>query len=389
MPLKHRPRSTFTKRPVRILVLSNTPQNDWLGRDLISALKKQEPRAAFFGLGGAGMRQAGLSNLPNMPLEVNFQALNRLTRGHAFNNYLYKKAILRQCAEKNIEAVVTIGPAPLFVPLARSLSGKLNIPCFHYGDVAPAPAGYPGKLMLKALQGYRHVFCFYPFQATRLKEEGVAASFVGHPLLAHFAEFIPSGEAKPMGKPRSLALMPGRRGQTIRQVTPAVAEVAMGLQQTHEDLQLVLPLANATNPRHFEPYSQLRARYARGEEKHRTTSRCDAAIALAGENNLPLALFGVPMVAIRNPSLFQRLCGLLRRREGPASPVNKLLGVDVVPEVNIHDTSALLEKVAGLLENTEQRKEQLAAFKKVRVALRPPEDKPIHEVAAGVILEKI
>lgn len=387
MPLKHRPRSTFTERPLRVLVLLNSPAHDWLGQELLTALKKQQPRAVFFGMGGAGMRHLGLNPLPTLPLEVNFQALRGIHKGNVLRNLYYNKRLLAtQCGEKNIDVVITIGPAPLFAPLVKNLCRRYGVPCYHYGQTHQ-PVFPPAA----SLKPYSHIFCFYPAEAEDIREKGLDATFVGHPILAHFAAYIPTGESKPLSSPRKIALMPGQRGAVVKQVMPAMASMAQNIKENHpQGCDVVLPLAGTTNPRHFEAYSTLQATYARGEEKHKALSACDAALALAGEDNLHLALFGVPMVVVRPPGIAQRLSALRSRpNRGFTSPVNSLLGEQAVPEVSCGDGEAIAAQIQPLLENTPQRRQQLAAFHKVRRALRPPDGQSVPDKAAEILLSSL
>lgn len=368
-------------------MLLNAPHNDWAGKDLMLAIKKQQPEAVFFGIGGRDMEKAGLHGLPGLPHRVNFLALKNICTRRSL-----MRDLTEQCREKNIDTVITIGPAPVFTPLVRRLTKKLRLVCFHYGNIHKLKQSLSGSGWLlrrglyKNLRHYKKIFCFFPFLRDHLEAEGITTQFVSHPMLAHFAELIPTGEAKPLNAPRRVALLPGRQGATIRAYMPVMARSLYALREKAGDAEVVLPLANATNPRFLEPYANLEAQYARGAEKHKALSGCDAALAVAGESNLTLAVFGVPMVAVyKTPAtgLWQKL---KPQPEGYKSPINILLGKEAVPEVPARDLATITGKTKDLLENTPARKAQLAAFKEVRAALRSSEGKSASSIAAAAFV---
>ena len=385
--MQHRPRSTYTKRPLRVLLLLNAPQNDWLGLDLMNAIKKQQNEAVFFGIGGPLMEKAGLHGLPGMAHRMNFLALkNIFTRRNIIRD------LCQQCAEKSIDTIITIGPAPVFTPFIRRITHKNpGLMCFHYGNIYKLQEAFSGqgRFHYKKLRCYKKVFSFFPFKEERLKEYGVSAQFVGHPMLEHFAELIPTGETRPLNSPRCMALLPGRKGATIRQFMPILANALFDIRQQAPGAEVVLPLANATNPRFFEPFAGIEAKYVRGEEKHRAISFCDAAIAVAGESNLTLAVFGVPTVAIYKNPAKSWLSPLRRRREGYKSPINTLLSREAIPEVAAVNHAYIAMQAQQLLDNSPERKAQLSAFKDVRAALRPPEGKSASQMAAKLFLEDL
>ena len=385
MSLKFRPRSTFTERPMRILLLLNTPLNDWLGRDLIRELKNKNPNITFFGTGGALMRHAGLSELPGLPVDLNFQALTKTSRAHVFKYFFYKKYLIQYALEKNIDAVITINSAPMFLPLIKTFNKKFGLPCFHYGDIPSPRIRFAERKLLKDMRSFQEVFCFYPSQAKALQKQKVKASFLGHPLLSHFAEYIPSGESKPLNKVRKLALLPSGKERDFKKAMSVMADVATKLRTHYEHLEIVLPIEGSINPRYFEPFSQLKAHYVRGEEKYLAMSQCDVALTMSGENNLPLALFGVPMVSIKESGITATLHRLFTEFFSQRCGVNVGIAHKYIPEISEKNKALLHQSVKTLLENSDMRKQQLVAFKEVRQMLQSPDEHSVSKGAAAQI----
>jgi lipid-A-disaccharide synthase len=228
-----------------------------------------------------------------------------------------------------------------------------------------------------------------PFEERFLRERGVAARFVGHPLGREArrprdrAAFLRGVGLDPAAD--VLALLPGSRGQELDRLARSFLEAGLlARASAPRPLQLAF---GAPTP---ELAARLRAR-AGGDVPIVVGRAADllaasaAAIAKSGTVTVEAALLGTPMVvAYRMNALTLWLARRLVRVEHMAM-VNILRGRRVVPELlqEAAAPAALAAHVVALLEpEGAERRAMLAEFAALRAELLR-KDAPA-EVAAAV-----
>lgn len=148
-----------------------------------------------------------------------------------------------------------------------------------------------------------HVLCLFPFEPALLAENGIEASFVGHPL-ANIIALQPDTQAArtqldlPANSP-VLALLPGSRKGEVQYLLPRFLQAAAHMLHTLPQLQLVLPVAPG---RQTQVQEQLHAHGMAGKvrvlqgQSHLALQACDVTLIASGTATLEAALFKKPMV---------------------------------------------------------------------------------------------
>lgn len=376
-----------------VFLIAGEPSGDALGARLMAALKKQtRGKIRFAGVGGEKMADEGLVSLfPMRDIAVMglIEVIPRL------KTILARIALTAARAERlDPDAVVTIDSPDFNFRVARRLKGK-GFPLIHY--VAPSVwAWRPGRARAIA-RFLDHLMALLPFEPPHFVREGLACTFVGHPVLE-------SGTGAGDGhawrarhgippKAPLLCVLPGSRRSEVRALLKSFGAAVGLIAKQVPDLRVVVPtLATLA--------SEVRAAAAtwpggavvvEGEgEKYDAFAACDAALAASGTVSLELALAGTPhAIAYRfNPLTAWILRRLIRVRF--ANLVNLVLGRAAVPELIQEDCTGenLAAAALRLLGDARARAAQKTAFVEALRALGPGAGTP-SERAAEVVLATI
>jgi lipid-A-disaccharide synthase len=152
-----------------------------------------------------------------------------------------------------------------------------------------------------------HVLCLFPFEPALLQRNGIAATYIGHPL----AQAIPMEPDKAAARARLnlsahdrvVALLPGSRTSEIDYLAERFIRAALLLARRDPDLQFVLPAVPSLQPRIDALLKRLQApaqvRLLSGQS-HDALAACDVTLVASGTATLEAALFKRPMVIAYN-----------------------------------------------------------------------------------------
>ena len=152
-----------------------------------------------------------------------------------------------------------------------------------------------------------HVLCLFPFEPELLQRNGIAATYIGHPL----AQAIPMQPDKAaararLGLPadaRVVALLPGSRASEIQYLAERFIRSAILLAHRDPGLQFVLPAVPSLQPRINALLKRLQAPaqiQLLSGQSHDALAACDVTLVASGTATLEAALFKRPMVIAYN-----------------------------------------------------------------------------------------
>ncbi len=374
-----------------VFLIAGEPSGDVLGALLMAALKETGP-VRFAGVGGPRMSEQGLdsmfemSELSLMGLAEVLPHLPRLMRR------------IREAADgvrKSRPAVlVTIDSPDFSFRVAKRLKGE-GVPLVHY--VAPSVwAWKPGRARDIA-SFLDHLLALLPFEPPYFEAEGLACTFVGHPVVESRAG-MGDGEAfrRRHGIPAAaplVSVLPGsRRGETSR-LLPVFSQTLSLLKQKRPDLRAVVPTLAAVSAEVSQAASgwPVPTKVIEGEdEKFDAFAASGAALAASGTVALELAMSGTPAVIAykMNPLTAWLARRLIRVRF--ANLVNIILDRQAVPEFLQGDCrpQRLAAAIEELLDNEQVRRSQIADAKEAMSRLGLGGPSPSRR-AAEVVLEII
>ncbi|MBV8123184.1 MAG: lipid-A-disaccharide synthase [Burkholderiaceae bacterium] len=245
--------------------------------------------------------------------------------------------------------------------------------------VCPSIWAWRAERVEKIRRAADHVLCLFPFEPELLHKQGIAATYVGHPL----------ADAIPLQPPRQaaraalgidersqvVALLPGSRRSEIKYIAEPMLRAAMLMLQAKPGLRFVLPVVPGLRPM----AEALKARAAPDlplqlldGRSHEALAACDVTLVASGTATLEAALFKRPMVIAYR----MHVLNWLRMRNKSYLPwvglPNVLAGELLVPEL-IQDActaQALAEQGLAWLDDPERYARVQARFAEQHLLLR-------------------
>ena len=390
---------------VRLLISTGEVSGDLQGSLLIRALRLEAERRGLelevLSLGGPRMEAAGAVLIADtapmgaiglweaVPLILPTLRLQALVDG-----------LLK---DRPLDGVVLIDYVGANVRLGTRLRRQRpELPITYY--IAPQEWAWRfGDGSTTRLLGFTDkILAIFPAEAEFYAASGADVSWVGHPLLDSFQNLPDCSSARrQLGLDPDapvLLLLPASRHQELRYLMPALADAAALLQQSHPDLQVLLPAGLAAFEAPLaEALQQAGVRHGKvipaAEADGLKTTLCaaaDLALGKSGTVNLELALQGVPQVVGYRVSRLTAWVArhVLRFQVDHISPVNLLLKERLVPELLQEELTAeaLVKRALPLLTATPERHAMLEGYERLRATLGAP---GVTERAAKAIFDQV
>lgn len=352
---------------MRILVTAGEPSGDLHGGHVVAALREQFPDATIEAVGGPRMAAAGA--VIRHPID-GLAALGIVEiLGSIPAHWRLERSLVRDFRAGRYDLVIPIDYPGFHARLARAAK-RAGIPVLWY--IAPQLwAWRPGRAARFA-RAVDRVAVVLPFEAEFFRRVGVAATFVGHPLL----DGPPSPgrrEARAdLGLPadaRVLALFPGSRRGEVARLWGVMRDAALRLHAGgHCTHVLVAGTAWGVYP-DGGPIAIVR------DDPARVLAAADAVIAKSGTTTLQAAIADVPMVAVYALNrLSAHFARRLRTGRWVALP-NLVAEREVVPELlqeRLTVDSIVAAAIPLLEPDSQATREQRAGLAVVRERLGGP-----------------
>lgn len=356
----------MTAAAPRILVSAGEPSGDLHGAGVVAALRARFPDAEIGAVGGPRMAAAGAQVV--YPMErLGAIGLVEVARSLPAHLGLYRR----------LAAAFRRREWDLFLPIdypgfhlrAAGAARRAGVRVLYY--IPPQLwAWRPARARALAASADR-LAVILPFEPAFYAGLGLAASYVGHPLLDRPPAPVRAAARAQLGIPadaRVLALFPGSRAQEVRSHWDTFRAVAARLRAEGRCREVVVAAVPAGSYPGAEGMRLL-------DEPSLALAAADACLAKSGTTTLEAALAGVPMaVAYRvHPVSYAIARRLVKVRW--VSLVNLVAEREVVPELlqERMTVNGLVRAMAPLLVDGHQEREaQLAGLAEVRARLGGP-----------------
>jgi len=281
------------------------------------------------------------------------------------------QTLKRRLRGGDVAAVVLID-YPDFNMIVASAAAEIGVPVFYY--ITPQVwAWRPGRLD-KLAKTVAKAAVILPFEEKLLRDHGIDATFVGHPLLDR-AEAIPdrASARTALGfteDDRVLALFPGSRRQEVERHLEDFVAVARELARRIDGLKVVIAVApHVTIDAAQCPYPMVRS------ASFTVLRAADAAFCKSGTTTLEAAVAGCPLVvAYRMNALNYAVARWLVKVDN-IGLVNLIAGRRLVPEFVQDELQPrrVADALAPLLDrDSRERREMVEGLDAVRAALGSP-----------------
>lgn len=350
-----------------IFVSAGEPSGDAHAAALVGELARLLPESRFEGFGGPRLEAAGVRLIERM------ERLTVIGLVESLKKIPAHLRLLRRMEERfraGVVDLVVVVDYPGFHLRVAAAARQAGIPVLYY--IAPTAWAWHESRVERLRRDVAHLAVILPFEEEFFRSRGVRATFVGNPLL----DALPQPRERPEAK-RNLGLdpsrpvlgvFPGSRSQEVRRLWPCFRDAAALVRSKRPDVQVLVAGVEAG-----EYGGAGFAAVVRGRAPD-CFAASDAALCKSGTTTLEAALHGVPQViAYRMNAVSFRIASVLVRTRW-VGLVNLIAGREVVPEFlqGAARPAALAEAVLPLLDDTPQRRLQLAGIEEVRRRLGPP-----------------
>jgi lipid-A-disaccharide synthase len=350
-----------------ILIVAGENSGEKYGADVIREFREIRPSFSFFGIGGKRMRQEGAEIV--FPVEELgaigiFEVVSRIPQIKKIFNRLEKEIQSRKplCA-------LLIDSPDFNLRLARRLK-KAGIPVLYY--ISPTVWAWRSGRLKTIKKVIARMCLIFPFELELYEEQGIPATFVGHPLKERVRtslsrqEFFQKYSLSPEKK--FIALLPGSRKTEIRNNLPVLARAIPRMKAdfpAHFLLVLAESLDREYLGRFLPPHEKgLQVLDTDGYE---AIAFSDLALSACGTANLEAALLGTPFIAFYrvSPLTYYPFRRLLKIKD--YSIVNILAGKRIVPELIQRQFNAerLAEEAKKVLFSNAKKVEMKAEFERI------------------------
>lgn len=377
----------IVKKHQRIYFVAGEPSGDKLGASVMSALK-QNPRNAdisFVGIGGPSMENYGLKSLFPMS-ELSIMGLFELIP-HIPNVLARLNQTLEDIKYRKPDLVVTIDSPGFNFRLGKKVKG-LGIPVIHIG--APSVWAWKPWRAKKVAAFLDHLIALFPFEPPYFTKEGLATTFVGHPLVEKNLEQIdPKAFRETFQIPKDqkiIVIMPGSRQSEIQKLLPIFLDVLRRYQEQGHKFTCVCP----TVPHLREKVESFLSAQGGGivllDEtlKYQALRGADVALVASGTATLELALTQTPMIVAYKANAISAWIVKQLIKVKYVCLVNLLLDEYVIPEYLQENCTAdkIYDALSNLLNNKQlMAKDQRKSLIKVQRLLTPARGSPSQNTA--------
>lgn len=320
--------------PLSVFFTAAEVSGDQHAAEMIAALRTLDPAIVVEGLGGPRMAAAGavIHHETTAQAAMTFHAVKRVAE---FRRLL--KWTKEHHRAQRPDLHVCVDSSGVNLRFAR-VAKRCGVRVLYY--VAPQLwASRAGRMRLLR-RDVDQLACIFPFEEPYFRAQGVAATFVGHPLFDELpADRKIASEVRAFGASPRVAIVPGSRRAEIQANLPHLVDVAGMIAAAFPGVQFFMPTTPATDEPVRTHLAALPAALAgrfqtRLDGFDELVPQCDLCLCKSGTSTLHVAAWNVPLIVVyRVHPLIWHGAGRWIVRTKKIAMVNILAGnVDAVPE---------------------------------------------------------
>ncbi len=365
--------------PPKILVVAGEASGDGHAARVIAAIREQEPRAEFFGIGGEAMAAQGVrlllhaSDLAVVGLSEVVSRLGVVLRA--------LREVGRALKTERPDLAILVDFPDFNFWVAR-LARFYRVPVMYY--ISPQVWAWRTYRVRTIARLVDRMVVIFPFEADFYRERGVPVTHVGHPLMETLPILVDRRALLAQWglDPARLtvALLPGSRAGEIERHLPVMLAAAALIRRAIPQCQFLLPLAS-TVPAELveemvaESYEEQPPPAVQGPagapvphlkiipgQSYEALTAAHLAVVASGTATVEAALAGTPTVIVYkvSPLTFRVARSLVRVDH--VGMANLLAGERLFPELIQDDftPARLAKEVLGLIGD----RERLAAIRR-------------------------
>jgi lipid-A-disaccharide synthase len=357
---------------VQVLLSCGEASGELYAAGLVRELRALDPEIESFGLGGDRLRDAGAEILVDLK-EISVIGLVEVV-GKLPALKRAQTTLVEAAAERRPDVAILIDFSGFNLRLSNRLK-SLGIPIVYY--VSPQVWAWRRGRLKTIKKNVDKMLVILPFEEAFYREAGIAATFVGHPLVdivrsqedrSTFLRRIGLDANRPV-----IVLMPGSRAREIELHLPVLAGAIQKMKGRRPDLQFVLlkaptvdlaavaaGLSDASSSVHIL-----------SEATYEGLSHADVAIVASGTATVEAALCETPMVVVYRVGGLSYFLGKPLVQVPHYAMVNLIAERSLVPELIQEDMTVerVCSETLNLLESAEATESMRRGLREVSARL--------------------
>ena len=356
------------ERVREMLMIAGETSGDLHAAAVAAELRMLRPDLQITGIGGGRMEAAGVQLIERSDRLAVMGFIEVLR--HVPRHYLLLRTLRKRLASGRVGAIMLVDYPGFNMKVAKA-AAQAGVPVLYY--ITPQVWAWGAGRLAALAQTVTRAAVILPFEEKLLRDHGVEATFVGHPLLDRALDLPTTEDARRALNLRSdrpvLALFPGSRAQEIHRHLDLFVAVGREMQRRRPEIQIVVSGA---------PGMKLEARRCPFPVVHGASfpvlRAADAAMCKSGTTTLEAAVAGCPLVVAYRTSGWTYAIARRLVRIPHIGLVNVVAGREVAREF-VQDAlrpPRVADALEPLLDPGADRTRSLAGLAHVRAQLGTP-----------------
>lgn len=314
------------------MIIAGETSGDLHGAKLVHAMQKRNSGLFFCGIGGRGLKEAGVNILVDareisvVGITEVFSKIPGILKG--------LNIVKKMLKTKHFDLLILVDFPDFNLHIAATAK-KNGIPVLYY--ISPQIwAWRPGRV--KKIKRYvDHMAVILPFEEVFYKEQNIPVTFVGHPLLENSLISKKVFADKWSEDISVVGLLPGSRHGEIARHLPVMIDAARILLKKIKNIKFIISLAPDLEEKQVE---EIAMRFKREDyfeivagDVKKIFEQSNVVVAASGTVTLESAISGTPMVIIYKVSPVTYRLGKAMIRVKHIGLVNLIAGKEIVPEL--------------------------------------------------------
>ncbi len=324
--------------PPTIAICANEPSGDFLAAALLGELRSRRPDLRFTGVAGPRMQALGCESLVEME-RLSVMGLTEVV-AHLPELLRIRRHLLRHFLTHRPAVFIGVDAPDFNLGLERRLR-TAGIRTVHV--VCPTVWAWRRGRVKQIRRAVDLMLSLFPFEEAFLREHGVPARYIGHPMADEIPLQVDRAAARAalgleLEKPL-VAILPGSRRGEVQRLAAPFLQAARWCLERRQDLRFAIPLVNARVRAQFEDIARQEApnlplMLVDGRSRE-VIAASDVVLTASGTATLEALLSKRPMVvAYRVHPLTYHLVKSLRLIKVPyIAMANLLAGEPLAPEL--------------------------------------------------------
>lgn len=361
--------------PQRIMVIAGEASGDLHGASLVREIRRIRPEAEFFGIGGPGMAQQGVT-LSYRVDQMAFMGFAEVVRHLPFVRRVLSE--MRSALARKRPSLLVLIDYPGFNLRLAKTAHRLGIPVLYY--ISPQIWAWGRSRITRIRQCVTCMAVILPFEEEMYRRQGVPVRFVGHPLLDVVRPTMgAAGFRARYGigpRERVIGLLPGSRRQEVTQLLPIMLDAGRRIGHGTGKVRLLIGAADTLDDAMYRQavpegeHAVVLARHA----AYDVMKHADLLLVASGTATLESAILGTPMVVVYRVAPLSYALARLLLDVPHIALVNVVAGRRIVPE--LLQAQACPERIAAaaleILGDDKARAAMRSELSRIRSLLGEP-----------------